>query len=328
MKTNTLNLEMIYLRDNELDILNQMSSIPLLNEEEERQLLIKMTNGDKEAKEVLILSNLRLVASISKKYVTGKVSFLDLFQEGVIGLIEALDHFNLEFDNKLSSYATHYIKKSVLGYFKDHSNTIRLPRYIYDKLKEYKLIEQTYLLQKKRKPTLTEMCKLLNVTIETVEILSKCSCNTSLSCSITDEMEEAIIVNPTESFVKEIEYKDLKENLIKLLIKCKLTDKEIQIIKYRFGFGCESMSLKQIHEILGITTERVRQLEMSGINKIRRSKYIKDFAVYMDKEERCIKNVLELNNVYIGHKNFTSYTCDEDGNIVRKNKGKTKKLEV
>jgi len=144
-----------------------------LTPEEEQQLLIKMANGDIDARNELVVRNLKLVCTMASKFSSGKMSWLDLFQDGVIGLIEAIDNFKITMDCRLSTYAVFHIKKSILTAFKDTYNTIRLPKYFFDRLKQYKMLEEKYAQNGEKNLTTEEISQILGVNSETAIFLQQ-----------------------------------------------------------------------------------------------------------------------------------------------------------
>jgi len=287
-----------YSIDTTKDLFHKISAIPTLTPEEEQQLLIKMANGDIDARNELVVRNLKLVCTMASKFSSGKMSWLDLFQDGVIGLIEAIDNFKITMDCRLSTYAVFHIKKSILTAFKDTYNTIRLPKYFFDRLKQYKMLEEKYAQNGEKNLTTEEISQILGVNSETARFLQQYKFSTDLVSSI-DEKENYKEEYVEEPIYEEIELKDMQKRIKKLLENCNLTDQEKFVLTLNFGFRGEEISLAEIGRILNVSRERTHQIQKSALYKIASHKDIYDFAIYVDNLNKSKEHVEHLKTKFI-----------------------------
>jgi len=267
----------MYLRD---------INLPLLSKSDELEYAIRNKNGDLKAREILIERNLKLVVSIAKRYLGRGLDFLDLIQEGNIGLITAIEKFEPDKGYKLSTYATWWIRQGITRSIADKSSTIRVPVHIYEKQKKYFMTRNKLEKELEREPTLEEIAIEMNMSIDKITQLATSVPNlTSIGNFIPDdrvEIESAYID------------KDLHSKIFELLDRCNLSDKEKDILILRFGLkGNETLTLEEIGKIYKITRERIRQIEAKALQKIRKSRYIKSFAIYMNKPNKAIEYIDE-----------------------------------
>ena len=249
----------------------QIKSTPLLTFEQELALSRKIQNGDEEAKQRLIEANLRLVVKIAKSYVAPDVSFLDLIQEGNLGLIRAAAKYDFRKNVRFSTYAAWWIKQSIVRSLSNKRRAIRLPHRKEEALK--KIQKTFYLLNQRllRKPSVEEVAEELRMKAEDVSsILNAASAVASLDNDKYFESGSLMDVCEDNSFSpdRELMEKSMREETMKFLEH--LLDKEKQILLYRFSFyGGKKYTLKKIGEQLGISPETVRQIEMRAIRKLR-----------------------------------------------------------
>jgi RNA polymerase primary sigma factor len=249
----------------------QIKGKPLLTFEQELALSRKVQTGDEEAKQHLIESNLRLVVKIAKSYVAPDVSFLDLIQEGNLGLIRAAGKYDYRKNVRFSTYAAWWIKQSIVRSLSNKRRAIRLPHRKEEALK--KIQKTFYLLNQRllRKPSVEEVAEELRMKVEDVSsILNAASAVASLDNDKYFESGSLMDVCEDNSFSpdRELMEKSMREETMKFLEH--LLDKEKQILLYRFSFyGGKKFTLKKIGEQLGISPETVRQIEMRAIRKLR-----------------------------------------------------------
>lgn len=266
--------------------LNEINQIPLLSAEEEKELAIKAAQGDSAAKEKLINSNLKLVVSIAKKFQGNGISFLDLIQEGNIGLIAAIDKFDTSLGYRFSTYAYYWIKTTISRAVNQQNRSIRIPVYMVEKLSKYKKIEQELSQKYNREPTENEIAEKMDVSVKEIrELKEYLSDAVSLDAPIGEDKEDSFGSfvedssngNPADNYEKE----DMSKILLKVLDT--LPEREAGILKMRFGIGYSSpLTLEEVGKRYSLTRERVRQIESSALKKMRnpiRANKLRDYAV-------------------------------------------------
>ena len=264
--------------------LKEIGKIRLLTFEEENVLAERMLNGDKEAKQQLIESNLRLVVSIAKKYIGRGVNFLDLIQEGNLGLIKAVDKFDQTKGYKFSTYATWWIRQAITRAIADQARTIRIPVHMVETIN--KLIKTSrHLLQTLgREPTPEEIAAELEMPVEKVRDILKVSQEPiSLETPVGEEDESNLgnfipdddAPSPSEQAADTL----LREHIEEVMQT--LTPREAKVLKLRFGLEDGRMrTLEEVGKEFDVTRERIRQIEAKALRKLRhpsRSKKLKDF---------------------------------------------------
>ena len=248
-----------------------IGTVPLLNAEKEIELGKRIQSGDKEAFNELVSANLRLVVSIAKKYVGRGLDFLDLIEEGNLGVIRAAEKFDHDMGYKFSTYATWWIKQAINRAIGDQSRTIRIPIHMHDSINRYNAACEKLYRSLGRIPTDEEVARDMDVSLEKIENIRSAEYNlVSLEAPIAADKETTL-----KDFVKDetfvtpemnIEQISDSEVVSKLLEGC--TDREKMIIFLRFGLnGDEGQTLESIGKSLGITRERVRQVEAKLLKK-------------------------------------------------------------
>ena len=250
----------------------QIKNTPLLTFDEELSLSRKIQKGNEVAKQTLIESNLRLVVKIAKAYITPDVNFLDLIQEGNLGLIKAASKYDFRKKVRFSTYAAWWIKQAIVRSLSNKRRPIRLPHRKEEALK--KIQKTFYMLNQKllRKPSVEEVAEELRMKSEDVaSILNAASTVASLDNEAHFESGSLLDVCEDTTYDPDAELmnKSMREETMKFLER--LLEKEKQILLYRFSFyGGKKYTLKKIGEQLGISPETVRQIEMRAIRKLRK----------------------------------------------------------
>ena len=273
--------------------LREIGMYKLLTPEEEREIAIKARNGSKYAREKLINCNLRLVVNKAKKYI-GKLEFLDLIQEGNIGLIRAVDKFDPTKGYKFSTYATWWIRQAMTRAIHEKSRIIRMPNYTQAKLKQLSEIYDKYVEEHDRQPSIKELAKLMNVKEDKVRILINYrKTPISIDSKINDEDDSELIdfIPDGTNIIKDYEDNDLKNQLFKLFKKARLTDKEVDVLKLRFGIDEDKLTLAKVGKKYGVTRERIRQIEKKALKKLGRIKETKGLSVYTDNPTKAEEKV-------------------------------------
>ena len=253
--------------------LNEIGRIPLLTREEEKSLAIKVAKGDEKAKELLINSNLRLVVSIAKRYQNRGLDILELIQEGNIGLMIAAEKYDVTRDVKFASYAGHWIKSCIGRSIEKKSRNIKLSANMYQKLRNYTKAKNKLKEQLKREPTTEEIKEELGVSLAAItqlQIYQKdtISINSPVKEDETEELED-FLISPNSSPDNEVIDNLLSSYVSNLLEKSNLTEKELDIIKLRFGLNNNTpMTLEEIGEMYNNTRERIRQIQNNALKKL------------------------------------------------------------
>lgn len=258
----------LYLRD--------IGTYDLLTKEEERELAKAMSEGDLEAKKRLSEANLRLVVSIAKKYVGRGMAFLDLIQEGNLGLMKAVDKFDYTKEFKFSTYATWWIKQAITRALADQARTIRLPVHMVETINKTARVQRMLTQQLGRDPTPEEIAAEMGITPEKViEIQRTAQDPVSLETPIGEEedshlgdfIEDTTAAQPSET----AEQTMIKEQLMAVLAT--LTPREEKVIRMRYGLDDNhARTLEEVGQEFGVTRERIRQIEAKALRKLRHPK--------------------------------------------------------
>ena len=266
--------------------LKEIGNVPLLTTVEEVALAKRVEEGDEDAKKALTEANLRLVVSIAKKYVGRGMPFLDLIQEGNMGLMKAVDKFDYTKGYKFSTYATWWIRQAITRGIADTGRTIRVPVHMVETINKTLRMTRTLLQELGREPTPEEVAERLNVPVTRVREVLKISRDpVSLDTPIGEEddshlgdfIEDDSALSPADSAA----FSMLREELSTALES--LTDRERQVVRLRFGLeDGRARTLEEVGKEFNVTRERIRQIEAKALRKLRhpsRSKRLKDFLI-------------------------------------------------
>ncbi|MCL2352836.1 MAG: RNA polymerase sigma factor RpoD [Firmicutes bacterium] len=264
--------------------LKEIGKVPLLSADEEIELAKRMERGDEAARRRLAEANLRLVVSIAKRYVGRGMLFLDLIQEGNLGLIKAVEKFDYKKGYKFSTYATWWIRQAITRAIADQARTIRIPVHMVETINKLIRVSRQLLQEYGRDPTPDELAKEMQMPVEKVcEIMKIAQEPVSLETPIGEEedshlgdfIEDSEIQAPSEAAAFTL----LKEQLIDVLDT--LTDREEKVLRLRFGLDDgRARTLEEVGKEFNVTRERIRQIEAKALRKLRhpsRSKKLKDY---------------------------------------------------
>jgi len=277
-------LESVSIADPVRMYLREIGKIPLLTPEEEIELAKRIEDGDEEAKRKLIEANLRLVVSIAKKYIGRGLSFLDLIQEGNLGLIRAVEKFDYRKGFKFSTYATWWIRQAITRAIADQARTIRIPVHMVETINKLIRVSRQLVQQLGREPATEEIAQALGLPPEKVEDIQRIAQEpVSLETPIGEEedsqlgdfLEDKESPNPEEATAGQL----LREQLEEMLGE--LTEREREVLRLRFGLeDGHAHTLEEVGKRFNVTRERIRQIEAKALRKLRhpsRSKRLRDY---------------------------------------------------
>ena len=266
--------------------LKDIGKIKLLSGKQEYELGREIKENKSEiAKRKLIQANLRLVVSIAKKYIGQGVLFMDLVQEGSLGLIKAAEKFDYSKNFKFSTYATWWIKQTIIRAISNNSRTIRIPVHMADKIRKYKKLYTHMSITLGREPTDKEIAEKMGITLKKLTAIKKAIIKEpiSLETPVTDDLNVGDYVEDKSYNSPEIQTRNnmIKGSIDNLLAS--LSERERKIISCRFGInGEKTKTLEQLGEIMGYSKERIRQLEDGALRKIREKEEFRHFRDFIE----------------------------------------------
>jgi RNA polymerase primary sigma factor len=251
--------------------LAEINAVPLLTAKQEHDLAIRVGKGDPEARERMIRANLRLVVSIAKKFVNRGLQFLDLIEEGNLGLLKAVERFDPHANTRFSTYATWWIKQSIRRALVNTVKTVRIPSYMVELVSKWKTLALELSYKLGRQPTFAEVAAELDVPPESIGVIRRALHSASTSGgggdvlrALNESLEDESIKRPDEQLFDAIDLERIAE-LLEVI-----DQREAEVLRLRYGLGDrEPMTLKEIGERINLTRERVRQIESEAIRKLK-----------------------------------------------------------
>ena len=266
--------------------LKEIGRVPLLSTEEEIELAQRMAQGDTYAKKRLSEANLRLVVSIAKKYVGRGMQFLDLIQEGNLGLIKAVEEFDYTKGFKFSTYATWWIRQAITRAIADQARTIRIPVHMVETINKLIRVSRQLLQEKGREPMPEEIAEEMNISVERVrEILKISQEPVSLETPIGEEEDSHLgdfiqddnVPSPADAATATL----LREQIDKVLDT--LADREQKVLRLRFGLDDgKARTLEEVGKVFNVTRERIRQIEAKALRRLRQPGKYKQLKDYLE----------------------------------------------
>lgn len=288
--------------------LQEIGSIPLLEVEEEQELGASIKHGNKierkRAKKRLIEGNLRLVVSIAKRYLGRGVAFLDLIQEGNLGLMKAADKFDYEKGFKFSTYATWWIRQSVSRAIADQARTIRIPVHMVETINRMNLFYKQYISEFNREPTEEEIAKYMKLTVEKVrkiQVIMQEPMSLELPINDEDDSTLGMFVPAEDSEIEpEIEHEGLSEELMNILnLVFKKEPRTLKVLKLRFGLvDGKPRTLEEVGKEFKVTRERIRQIEAKALRKLRLERYSQHLIDFLDNPDEIRRKLKKRSMPY------------------------------
>ncbi len=306
--------------------IKEIGKKPLLSAEQKRDLVKRIAEGDSKARDLFIESNLKLVVNIAKKYIGRGLSFLDLIQEGNLGLMTAVNRYDISKGYEFSTYAFYWIKQAMTRAIAEKGRNLKISVGMYQRVGMYKKAVTNLEDKLGRSPTTKEVAQEMGITVSDVNLLRELQDDTISINTYIGEEENAELgdfIPSSDETPEDITIDGIWQSQVrKLFEKCKLDSREIGILTLRYGFnGNDPMTLEEVGKQYGLTRERVRQIEARALMKIRKSKHIKELAIYTANPEQSLQNIEEFKKRYKEAKTPYKTFLKDDGRVRKKTDG-------
>lgn len=313
--------------------LKEISKRPLLSPSEEKELAIRISNGDEEAKKIFIESNLKLVVHIAKNYIGRGLSFLDLIQEGNIGLMIAVDKYDVNRNIKFSSYAFYWIRHSIQRAIEDKARNIRVPVYKNDEIYDYRKVIGSLEEKLNKEPTIEEIAQEMNITVSKAKKLYRLQNDTISLNKLVNHDDDTEL----ESILKTSDYmnpeklavaKTMREQVRKELENSSLSEREKEVLILRFGlYDQEPLTQTEIAKKFDVSRGAISQIKQRALKKLGNSKNIKILAMYMISSEKAVEQLKELDKKSL-KKNKEDNISIEKGENLKMSRKTSRKLKT
>ncbi len=323
-----------YYEDNSVKLyLKEISKRPLLSPSKEKELAIRISNGDEEAKKIFIESNLKLVVHIAKNYIGRGLSFLDLIQEGNIGLMIAVDKYDVNRNIKFSTYAFYWISKSIKQAIDNKARNIRMPVYKNIEIYDYRKVIGSLEEKLNKEPTIEEIAQEMNITVSKAKKLYRLQNDTISLNKLVNHDDDTEL----ESILKTSDYmnpeklavaKTMREQVRKELENSSLSEREKEVLILRFGlYDQEPLTQTEIAKKFDVSRGAISQIKQRALKKLGNSKNIKILAMYMISSEKAVEQLKELDKKSL-KKNKEDNISIEKGENLKMSRKTSRKLKT
>lgn len=332
IETNDIDEKELYFDDAYESFLHQIKQIPVLTAEEQKDLLVKAKAGNKYARDKLVNSNMMFVVKMANSFYNRGVPLIDLAQEGSIGLIDAIESFDMSKNNNFLTYACYHVRKTMLRSISESGRNIKIPLHMQTNLNKYKTAVNSLMESLERTPTIEEVANYMDMSVDKIKkIMVLLDDTVSINALISENTElEDFISDRAPSVEEEYISGTLIDTVREVINGNMFDDREKQVLKLRFGFeDGRTWRLKEIGEKLGISRERVRQIESKSLKRLRYSLSSRNLVDYSSDPDKVIKEIKtgvsskknnedlkETSDVNTIYENFNGYTRNQINSVI------------